>query len=388
MNTFALAPKVNYGRAALSSLKDIPCKKVLLVTDAFMVQFGIAKKVTDLLDSANVTWEIFKDVEPNPSVETATAILKHYMAFAPDGVIGLGGGSPIDAAKGGLFFANRLQRDFSAIGTPKKPFFVAIPTTSGTGSEVTSYAVLTDVEKQTKVALSDDCMLPDLAILDPVFTETLPKGVIADTGLDVLTHATEAYVSNLRNPYTNALALEAIQSVFNHLVPNYNNPKDEAHRSAMQNASCMAGIAFNNSSLGINHSLAHALGGRFHIAHGKINAILLPYIVRFNGCPKRAVKTGNSIPLERYAEIANRLGLPCNTPEQGVTSYALALEILKEQLGIPKSLQSYGIDENLYLSAIDSLGKQALEDICTPENPICVTLNDLKSVLKAVYYGY
>lgn len=387
MNVFALAPQIHYGKDSLQTLKNLKCKRVLMVTDRFMVQFGIAGQVTAILDAAGIQWEIFQDVEPNPSIETTNAILKQFMNYAPDGVIGLGGGSPIDAAKGALYFADRLQQQFAAIAAPKKTYFVAIPTTSGTGSEVTSYAVLTDTEKHTKIALSDPCMLPDLAVLDPVFTKTLPKGVIADTGMDVLTHATEAFVSKVRNPYTNALATEAIKAVFSHLLPNYNDPSDETHRTAMQNASCMAGIAFNNSSLGINHSLAHTLGGRFQIPHGKINAILLPYVVRFNGCSKRAARISDYKAVEAYAQIAKVLGLPAKTPEQGVISYTVALEILKEQLGIHKTLQDYGIDEALYLSAIDTLAEQALGDICTAENPVSVSLEDLKSVLKAVYYG-
>lgn len=387
MNIFALVPQIHYGQDSLKTLKNLNCKRVLLVTDRFMVQFGIAGQVTAILDEVGIQWEIFQDVEPNPSLETTNAILKQFMAFAPDCVIGLGGGSPIDAAKGALYFADRLQQQFAAIAAPKKPYFVAIPTTSGTGSEVTSYAVLTDNEKQTKIALSDACMLPDLAVLDPVFTKTLPKGVIADTGMDVLTHATEAFVSKVRNPYTNALAIEAIQAVFTHLLSNYNDPSIESHRTAMQNASCMAGIAFNNSSLGINHSLAHALGGRFHIPHGKINAILMPYVVRFNGCTKRAAKTGSFATVQHYADIAKTLGLPAETPEQGVLSYTVALEVLKDQLGIHATLKDYGIEEALYLSAIDTLAEQALADICTAENPISVTLADLKAILKAVYYG-
>jgi alcohol dehydrogenase class IV len=387
MKVFAVAPEVHYGEDSLKTLKQLKCKRVLLVTDPGMVQFGIAEKVTAILDESHIEWEIFKNVEPNPSIETVTAILKHFMAYAPDGVIGLGGGSPIDAAKGALYFANRLQKNFTAIAAPKKPYFVAIPTTSGTGSEVTSYAVLTDMAQHTKIALSDSCMLPDLAVLDPIFTKTLPKGVIADTGMDVLTHATEAFVSKARNPYTNALAIEAIKDVFSHLLPNYHTPSEESHRTAMQNASCMAGIAFNNSSLGINHSLAHALGGRFQIPHGKINAILLPYVVRFNGCEVRAAKTGNRLAIESYAQISKQLGLPCETESQGVTSYVVALEVLKEQLSIHKTLKDYGIDETIYLSAIDTLAEQALNDICTAENPISVRLEDLKAVLKTVYYG-
>ncbi len=383
MKTFAVAPNIQYGENALSALSGIVAKRVLLVTDRSMVQFGIAQKVTDILVSQHIEFEIFDGVEPNPSIETVNSILKHLLAYAPEAIIALGGGSPIDAAKGALFFANRLSRQFAAISKTIKPYFVAIPTTSGTGSEVTSYSVLTDEKERTKVALSDSCMLPDLAILDPVFTSTLPKGVIADTGLDVLTHATEAYVSKMSNPYTDALAIESIIAVFTHLIPNYQNPKISQHREAMQNASCMAGIAFNNSSLGINHSLAHAIGGRFHMAHGKINAILLPYVVAFNGIGKKASPEA----IKAYAKIAKRLGLPCQTPSEGVSSYKIALEVLKETLGIPKHLKDYGIDETLYLGAIKTLAEQAFSDICTENNPVKVTKEDLESILKEVYYG-
>lgn len=388
MKKFILAPEVHYGRDSLMTLKNLKCQRVLLVTDPSMVKFGIAQQVTDLLDEVHIKWEIYQDVEPNPSIETVTAILKHYMRFEPDGIIGLGGGSPIDAAKGAIYFADRLQKTLAAISTAKKPYFVAIPTTSGTGSEVTSYAVLTDLEKHTKIALSDSCMLPDLAVLDPIFTKTLPKSVIADTGMDVLTHATEAFVSSARNPYTNALAMEAIKEVFSHLIPNYIDPSDESHRIAMQNASCMAGIAFNNSSLGINHSLAHSIGGRFQIPHGKINAILLPYVARFNSGLHLDPQTVNSGASSEYALISKQIGLPCETELQGAMSYVLALEILKEQLNIHKSLKAYGIEEELYLKAVDTLAEQAINDICTADNPVKVTLNELKTILLEVYYGH
>lgn len=387
MRTFTVAPLIAYGESALQRLKAMGTKRVLIVTDAGMVQFGIADKITAELDLAGISWEIFSEVEPNPSIETVLSILKKMMAVSPDTIIGLGGGSPIDAAKGALYFATKLAAQLSAVAEAKKPYFVAIPTTSGTGSEVTSYSVLTDVKAKTKLALADDSMLPDLAILDPEMTKTLPKGVIADTGMDVLTHATEAFVSKERNAYTNALAKSAIQDVFKHLEANYNEPVVLVHRESMQNASCMAGIAFNNSSLGINHSLAHALGGRFHMAHGKVNAILMPYVIRFNGCKVRAAKNNDYSPLKYYQELAFSLGLPSDTPEMGTESYALAVEILKDKLGIPKSLKDYGIDETLFKEAVETLATQAMADICTPGNPVAVTHRQLVRLLETAYYG-
>lgn len=384
MKTFAVAPKIQYGSLSISSLAELDSKKALIVTDKFMVQFGIVKRVTDNLDKKGITYSIFDGVEPNPSLETVVKILKELISSQADSVIALGGGSPIDAAKGALYFAAKVQKMFSGISTEKRPYFVAIPTTSGTGSEVTSYSVLTDTKKQTKIALSDDSMLPDLAILDPDFTKTLPKSVIADTGMDVLTHAIEAYVSKESNSYTDALSMGAIEKVFKHLLANYTDVEVEENRIEMQNASCMAGIAFNNSSLGINHSIAHALGGRFHIPHGKINAILMPYIVSYNsgimcGKENQAAK--------RYSNIAKQLGFPASTPLEGSFCLVKAIEILKQEMGIPKNLHEFGILESEYMNSLDEISELAYNDICTAGNPVSVSKSDLKEIMLKVYNG-
>lgn len=392
MKTFSLAPKIQYGQGALKALKDLSCKRVLVVTDAFMVSSGIVKQVTEPLEAAQIAYKIFDQVEPNPSIRTVAAIMKDYLSFMPDGVIALGGGSPIDAAKGVLYVADQLSTKNEDLSGLARPYFVAIPTTSGTGSEVTSYSVLTDELSQTKIALAKDSMLPHLAILDPVFTKTLPRGIIADTGMDVLTHATEAFVSMQRNAYTNALAKEAVVEVFKNLKQNYEDPSKDLPREAMQNASCMAGIAFNNSSLGINHSLAHALGGKFHIAHGKINAILMPYVIGFNSglChfDGAGVDVNDSLRTQNlYAELAKAIGLPSGDPVEGTKSYLLAVTYLLEALNLPKSLKDLGVLEPPFLDALDELATQCLKDICTPDNPRTATKEDFKALLRAVYYG-
>lgn len=395
MSRFSLSPEIEYGTGALGVLTTLPCKKVLIVTDAFMVTSGIISLVTKHLDQSKIEWSVYDQVEPNPSIRTVAQILGQYLLNEPDGVIALGGGSPIDAAKGVLYTVSKMKERLSESSIVKRPYFVAIPTTSGTGSEVTSYSVLTDEVAETKIALAEESMLPHLAILDPVFTKTLPKSIIADTGMDVLTHATEAFVSKVRNSYANALAKEAVTEVFKHLVANYNDPARDLPREAMQNASCMAGIAFNNSSLGINHSLAHGLGGKFHIPHGKINAILMPYVIRFNS-GIGLQKTGEDLKTPSrehlmvqscYSELARAIGLPSGEPLEGTKSYLLGVEYLLETLNIPKSLKELGIEEPPFLNALESLAAQCHQDICTPNNPIAVTIEDLKALLMAVYYG-
>jgi acetaldehyde dehydrogenase/alcohol dehydrogenase len=268
---------------------------------------------------------------------------------------------------------------------------IAIPTTSGTGSEVTSFAVITDKEKNIKYPLADYELTPDVAIIDPDLVMSLPKTLTADTGMDVLTHAIEAYVSTMANDYTDGLAEKATELVFNYLLQAYEHGDDKNAREKMHNASCIAGMAFTNAFLGINHSLAHKLGGEFHISHGRCNAILLPYIIRYNATiPTKFVsfpKYEYYIADEKYATLAKRIGLPSKNKEIAINSLINAINIMNKKLGIPKTLKEYGLNEQEFLSKLDYLAEKAFEDQCTPSNPRMPLVSELKELLFEAYYG-
>jgi len=276
MKEFRLQPKILFGEDSLDYLKTLEYKKVMIVTDEVMTQLKLTDFITNNLSSSTEV-KIFNKVEPNPSMQTIENGLKDFIDFEPQCVIALGGGSPIDACKAILYFAYEL---YKKLKVNKKIFFIAVPTTSGTGSEVTSYSVVTKGEH--KIALADEKMLPDVALLNTVFLNGLPAKVVADTGMDVLTHSIEAYVSTNANPFSSSFAMKSIKLIFENLVAHYNDRKIQGPKENVQFASCLAGIAFDNSSLGINHSIAHTVGAKFHIAHGRANAIIMPYVIEVN----------------------------------------------------------------------------------------------------------
>ncbi|MDD3839477.1 MAG: bifunctional acetaldehyde-CoA/alcohol dehydrogenase, partial [Clostridia bacterium] len=342
MQWFKIPQKIYFEYGSIQYLEKMPdISRAFIVTDPFMVKLGFVDKVLYYLRKREqyVHSEIFSDVEPDPSLDTITRGKEMMDKFKPDVIIALGGGSAMDAAKGMWLYYEYPDIEFDALRQkfmdirkrvfkfPKlghKAQMVAIPTTSGTGSEVTSFAVITDKKKNVKYPLADYELTPDIAIIDPDFVLTVPKAITADTGMDVLTHAIEAYVSVMASDYTDALAMKAIQIVFEYLPRAYDDGNDKIAREKMHNASCMAGMAFSNAFLGVNHSLAHKLGGEFHIPHGRANAVLLPYVIEYNAQkPSKFV----SFPKyeyykadEKYAEISRYLGLPANTTQQGVKS--------------------------------------------------------------------
>lgn len=312
----------------------------------------------------------------------------------------------MDAAKGMWLFYEHPDTDFNGLKQkfldirkrvykyPKlgeKAQFVAIPTTSGTGSEVTSFAVITDNENNIKYPLADYELTPDVAIIDSQFVMSVPKIVTADTGMDVLTHAIEAYVSNMANDYTDGLAIKAIQLVFEYLPKAYRDGSDELAREKMHNASTIAGMAFANAFLGINHSLAHKLGAAFHIAHGRANAILLPHVIRYNAKkPTKFVsfpKYEHFIADIRYAEISKALGLPSSTTEEGVNSLIHAIYQLAEQLAIPMSIKENNVDKKDFDQLVDDLAERAFEDQCTTANPKLPLVKELAEVYRQAYNG-
>jgi len=379
-----------------------------IVTDPYMVKLGYVDKVLYYLRKRQqyVHCEIFSDVEPDPSVETVMKGCELMNKFQPDVIIALGGGSAIDAAKGMWLFYEHPETDFDLLRLkfmdirkrvykfPKlgnKAKMVAIPTTSGTGSEVTSFAVITDKEKNVKYPLADYELTPDVAIIDPEYVMSVPPSVTADTGMDVLTHAIEAYVSILASDFTDGLAIKAIQLVFEYLPRAYKNGSDALAREKMHNASCIAGMAFTNAFLGINHSLAHKLGGEFHIPHGRANAVLLPYVIEYNAQkPTKFVsfpKYETFIADKKYAEIARALGLPASTTEEGVQSLIKAVRDLMKEINMPSTIAECKVDSKKFKAKVSELADKAFEDQCTSANPRLPLVSELEEIYLKAYSG-
>ncbi len=409
MQWFKVPEKIYFEAGSIQYLEKMPdITRAFIVTDPSMVKLGYIDKILYHLRKRNkyVHSEIFSEVESDPSFDTINKGVKMMNDFKPDVVIAVGGGSPIDAAKGMWLFYEHPEADaegmklkfmdirkrtykFPKLGEKAK--LVAIPTTSGTGSEVTSFAVITDKQNNKKYPLADYELTPDVAIVDPDLVMTLPQKITADTGMDVLTHAIEAYVSNMASDYTDGLAEKAIELVFKNLREAYNNGSNKFAREKMHNASTIAGMAFTNAFLGINHSLAHKLGAEFHMAHGRLNAILLPYVIRYNASkPTKFVsfpKYEYFIADQKYADISRRMGFPAYTNEEGVNSLISEVKKLNADLGIEKSFKEAGINEEEFLSKIDMLADRAFEDQCTSANPRVPLVTELKEILMDAYYG-
>lgn len=368
MEIFKVNTKLYVGDKFNEVLDEIKSKKVFFITDSIMVKIGMTKKFEDIFKEKMIEYKIFDEVEVDPSFEVVNKGLNQLIEFFPDVIVALGGGSSLDTAKAIKYFIKK-----SNITIP----LIALPTTSGTGSEVTSYAVLTDKKNNIKIPIKDDEMIPEYGILDSELTKTLPKSVVADSGIDALTHAIESYTCKEANFYTQVYALSAIRLIFKNLLRMYKDIEDEEARIEMIKASYIAGLSFENSGLGINHSIAHAIGGKFHIAHGKINGIILPYIIRFNYKDKKVAK--------RYYEISKDLGFPAQNIEEGAESLAVAVDILKRSLNLPDCVKDLSIEEKKYMSEIDNMAKSALEDICTSGNIREVNLKNLKELFIKVY---
>ena len=396
MQWFKIPEKIYHEMHSIQYLEKMEnVERVMIVTDRMMVQLGYAEKLAYHLRKRRnpVMIEIFADVEPDPSVDTVLNGAEAMRKFNPDTIIALGGGSAMDAAKGMWLFYENPEADFEDLRLkfadirkrvykfPKlgrRAKMVAIPTTSGTGSEVTSFAVITDKVNNIKYPLADYELTPDVAIIDPQFVMSVPAAVTADTGLDVLTHAIEAYVS--------------IQMVFEYLPISYRGGDTAEGREArekMHNASCMAGMAFANAFLGVNHSLAHKLGSEFHIPHGRANAILLPHVVEYNAqLPTKFAafpKYKSFVADKKYAEIAKVLGLKADTVEQGVLSLVQAIKDLMKELNMPMSVEECGIDKDTYFAAIERLALDAFDDQCTPANPRLPLVTELHEIYKNIY---
>ncbi len=407
---FRVPPKIYFKYGCLTEgLRDLADRKrAFIVTDRFLSNSGILTEVFDVLDQLGIKTEVFADVEPDPTLACAYKGMERMNAFQPDTIIAIGGGSPMDAAKIMWLLYEHPDVHFSDIAMrfmdirkrvyqfPKlgaKATLVAIPTTSGTGSEVTPFAVITDEKTGSKYPLADYELTPDIAIIDSRLVLNMPKKLTAYSGMDVLVHALEARVSILASEYTNALSMEAIRLIFKYLPPAYEHgASDEKAREKVHHASTIAGMAFANAFLGVCHSMAHKLGAAFHIPHGLANALLITEVIRFNGTSK-PTKQGTFSQYkcpeakERYASIADFLGLGGGTDSEKVERLMDKVDELKAKLEIPKSIKDYGINEQEFLAKVDELSEQAFDDQCTGANPRYPLISEIKDLYLKAYYG-
>ena len=410
MQWFKVPEKIYFEAGSIQYLEKMPnITRAFIVTDPGMVKFGYVDKILYHLRNRRdyVHSQIFSEVEADPSFDTIKKGVDQMNEFKPDVIIALGGGSPIDAAKGMWLFYEHPDADIEGMKLkfmdirkrtykfPKlgeKSQLVAIPTTSGTGSEVTSFAVLSDKHNNRKYPFADYELTPNVAIVDPDLVMSLPKSITADTGMDVLTHALEAYVSNMASDYTDGLAEKAVELVFKNLRDAYNNGDNKYAREKMHNASTIAGMAFTNAFLGVCHSMAHKIGAEFHLPHGRINAILLPYVIKYNGVrnPSKFVsfpKYEYYIADKKYSDISKRMGFKANTDEEGVNSLIAEVRKLADDVNIPKSFKEAGIEEAEWMAKVDELADRAFSDQCTTANPRLPIVEELKQILIDSYYG-
>ena len=385
MARFTLPRDLYHGKDALESLKTLPGKKAIVVVGGgSMKRFGFLDKVEAYLKEAGMEVQLFEGVEPDPSVETVMKGAKAMQEFKPDWIVAVGGGSPIDAAKAMWVFYEYPDTTFEEIIQPfsfpelrKKAKFIAISSTSGTATEVTAFSVITDYAKGIKYPLADFNITPDIAIVDPALVATLPPHLVAHTGMDALTHAIEAYVSTLNSPFTDPLAIKAIQMVNEHLIKSFSG--DMSSREEMHYAQCLAGEAFSNALLGIVHSLAHKTGAAFstgHIPHGEANAIYLPYVIKYNAKNAKA----------RYADIARSIGID-GTDAECVTKLCDKIDAMNAELNIPKTLKEFGIKEDEFKEKVNKIAELAVGDACTGSNPRPVDTESMAKILDAIYYG-
>ncbi len=397
MARFTLPRDVYFGQGTLEELKNLGGKRAIVVVGGgTMKRMGFLDRAVQYLKDGGMEVELFEGVEPDPSVETVMRGAEVMRKFQPDWIVAMGGGSPIDAAKAMWVFYEYPDTSFEAIITPfsfpklrTKAHFCAIPSTSGTATEVTAFSVITDYHKGIKYPLADYNITPDIAIVDPELAETMPKKLTAHTGMDAMTHAIEAYVSTVANDYTDPLALHATDMIHDELVHSFAGEKHA--REVMNNAQCLAGMAFSNALLGIVHSMAHKTGAAFsggHIIHGCANAMYLPKVIRYNAKDERAAK--------RYAQIADHLGLGGSTVAEKVDLLIKELRHMNDELEIPQAIKYYGeggvradksiIDEKEFLEKLPEVAKNAIGDACTGSNPRIPTQEEMEKLLKACYY--
>lgn len=383
MARFTLPRDIYFGKNSLEELKNLKGKKAFIVTGgSSMRKNGFLDKTVTYLREAGMETQIFEGVEPDPSVETVLKGAQAMLSFQPDWIVGIGGGSPIDAAKAMWVFYEHPEARFEEIAKPfniptlrNKARFVAIPSTSGTATEVTAFSVITDYNTQIKYPLADFEITPDVAIVDPALAYTMPPTLTAHTGMDALAHATEAFVACNRSYFSDPLALQAILMIRDNLVKSYKG--DAEARDNMHIAQCLAGMAFSNALLGIIHSMAHKSGAVFHIPHGCLNAIYMPYVIDYN----------RKVCADRYAAIARHLGLEGTTDEELTDAYRNFCISLNIHLDIPLTLREYGVKEVDFLANVDRMAANAVEDACTGCNPRPTSAVEFKKLYTAGYYG-
>lgn len=377
MKNFSISTNIYFGSGSLDSLSELVDKKVCIICDKFISTCGIAEEVSKKLDKCEVL--IFDEIVPDPTIEIVASGVQLLNNFKVDIIIGLGGGSSIDGAKAIKDYYKKLNKINNKIE------FYAIPTTSGTGSEVTEYAVITNKQESLKYALADKSLLPTVAILDASLVKSVPKSITADTGMDVITHAIEAYISTESTDFTDAMAEKSFKLAMKYLLKAYENGGNMEAREKMHNASCLAGIAFNSAGLGITHSLAHAIGGKLHIPHGKINAIILPYVIEFNANINRDLYVKDySESSKRYQELAISIKLNGNTPIIAVNNLIKHIFQLQKKLLIPSTLKELKVDINLLETLKDEIFSAVEKDICTKTNPRNITREDFEILLKKI----
>ena len=383
MARFTLPRDIYHGKDSLEVLKSLEGKRAFIVIGGgSMKRFGFLDKVLSYLKEANMETKVFEGVEPDPSVETVMKGAKEMEEFNPDWIVSIGGGSPIDAAKAMWIFYEypdfTFEKAIVPFGLPKlrrKAKFVAIPSTSGTATEVTAFSVITDYKAKIKYPLADFEITPDIAIVDPSLAETMPEKLVAHTGMDALTHAIEAYTASLRSNFTDPLALKAIEMVNMHLVNSYKG--DMEARGEMHEAQCLAGMAFSNALLGIVHSMAHKVGAVFHIPHGCANAIFLPYVIKYN---RKACEN-------RYANIARHIGLKGESERELTDALIDLINKFNKELNIPSSMKEYGIEKDDFKANLKFIAHNAVLDPCTGSNPREINDETMEKLYTCAYYG-
>ena len=381
MHSFDIRTKIYYGEGALDRLTQIPYKKVLIITDPFVVQSGMIMMISSRLEEAQIEFDVFKDVVPDPPIEKVVKGVKVVLEYQPEAIVAVGGGSAIDSAKAIREFARQM-------GNMQQVALIAIPTTSGTGSEVTSFSVISDPEEHRKYPLVSDDLLPTEAILDAELTRSVPPAITADTGMDVFTHALEAYVSTDSTEFSAALSEKAIEICGTFLLRAYLDGNDTHARKKMHIASCLAGLAFNAASLGINHSLAHQLGARFHIPHGRANAMLLPHIIEYNSMITKNSRSQKTYPrqVEKYCTVARHLGVQNFNTVTTIRALVAWVQFNLREMDIPLSISQTGkCTRAEYFQAISDMAEAALADACTSTNPRTPNKDDIMEIYEKLW---
>lgn len=381
MNTFEMKTSIHFGTNALDRLSNLPYKKVLIITDPFVVKSNMIELITKPLNKGGIKYDLFFDVVPDAPLDKIANGVRKFLEVKPEAIVAVGGGSAIDSSKAIREFARKIH-DYGKVG------LIAIPTTSGTGSEVTSFAVVNDTEAKVKYPLVSDDLVADEAILDAELVKSVPPAITADTGMDVLTHAIESYVSTAHNEFSSALAEKSIEICGVFLLRAYLDGNDMHARQKMHVASCLAGLSFNTAGLGITHSMAHQLGAVFHIPHGRANAMLLPHVIEYNAGINKTSKSQKEYPpaVKRYSNVAHVLGLSNYNKVMSVRSLVFWIQNMQKEMNIPMTIEELGnISPEAYFGAIEKMAEAAMADACTPNNPRTPTKEDIMKIYSKLW---